>query len=730
MTDENKKDWKQLQRKVFTRWINVKLRTGQSKLQIDEKELITTWQDGVKLHEFLKVLSHQDSHEKIKEGLTARIQKVDQVKRVLDFAWKVGVKIELKPSVENIIDGAEIQIMGFIWAIMRSFLKIGDGSDERLSAQDALLMWVRNTTAGYPGVDVKNFTKSWHDGLAFCALIHKFRPKLIGDWNSLNASNGVANIKKAMEAATAWWGMEQYLEPGDIEILDDKSMVIYVSEWYFGITGQKDVFLAANRIGKLIDYTEKNDQMKNEYNERAAKLKAEVIQARSLLETPSIDNLENAKERMEAFNTFARDKKAGLTDEFLSVENHFNELAMRLADQHRPEFKPAEGLSIPELRQDFVYLDQQTQAVKSAWHNIKMRLEHRFGVAANDFARWLKYVTSEADTTVFGFTLEEMQAYDLDGADGKVLEEMKTRSQTCNEAYAVLRDLGVTHNRFSGETPESLAALMQGLQDGLAHRRKRHGEEVSEKQNIDNLCKEFANLANPFTKQVEGAKDQITNSQAELDAQLATVVAAIGSAPAEHKSSLAALQQAQSKIDAHGTNLNFYTLYTLADCEVLSKQFLVFLAHKKTMLEDLIERKKMRGVTKEQYALFQKQFKEFDKNGNGHLDANELKQCLFSLGESRKKEEVEAVMKQYGDGKEILFDGYVEFMVNTVGDKSTKEDTVAGFLKITKGEEAARMENLSDVFDEKQLNYIRNTAPRTADGRIDFKAWVDQMFSR
>jgi len=237
-------------------------------------------------------------------------------------------------------------------------------------------------------------------------------------------------------------------------------------------------------------------------------------------------------------------------------------------------------------------------------------------------------------------------------------------------------------------------------------------------------------LANPFTKHIEASKDAITNSQQELGEQLQTVFCFNDSAPTEQKASLAALHEAQNKIDVYGVNLNLYTFYTVQDCEVLSKQYLAFLEHKKVMLGDLIERKKMRGVTKEQYALFQKQFKEFDKNGNGHLDANELKQCLFSLGESRKKEEVEAVMKQYGDGHEILFDGYVEFMVNTVGDKSTKEDTLAGWHKITKGEEAARMENLADVFDDKQLEYIKNTAPKTEDGRLDFKAWVEQMFAR
>ncbi len=56
-----------------------------------------------------------------------------------------------------------------------------------------LLTWSQMVTQPY-GIHVENLTTSWRSGLAFCAIIHRFRNDLI-DYNNLNKEDFVGNIK-------------------------------------------------------------------------------------------------------------------------------------------------------------------------------------------------------------------------------------------------------------------------------------------------------------------------------------------------------------------------------------------------------------------------------------------------------------------------------------------------------------------------------------------------------
>ena len=56
---------------------------------------------------------------------------------------------------------------------------------EGVTGVAALQEWCRRELDDYPGVRIRDMSSSWRDGLAFCALIHRYRPHLI-DFHSLD----------------------------------------------------------------------------------------------------------------------------------------------------------------------------------------------------------------------------------------------------------------------------------------------------------------------------------------------------------------------------------------------------------------------------------------------------------------------------------------------------------------------------------------------------------------
>jgi hypothetical protein len=84
-------------------------------------------------------------------------------------------------------------------------------NQETKSAKDALLLWCQMKTAGYHNVNVRNFTTSWRDGLAFNAIIHKHRPDLI-QFEKLSKSNALYNLNNAFNVAEEKLGLTKLLD--------------------------------------------------------------------------------------------------------------------------------------------------------------------------------------------------------------------------------------------------------------------------------------------------------------------------------------------------------------------------------------------------------------------------------------------------------------------------------------------------------------------------------------
>ena len=71
----------------------------------------------------------------------------------------------------------------------------------------------------YPGVDIKNFTTSWSDGLAFNALLHRGTSQSF-DFNNIARKHPNARLEHAFRFAKDHLAIERLLDPEGNKCID------------------------------------------------------------------------------------------------------------------------------------------------------------------------------------------------------------------------------------------------------------------------------------------------------------------------------------------------------------------------------------------------------------------------------------------------------------------------------------------------------------------------------
>uniref|UniRef100_A0A3B3ZT06 F-actin monooxygenase n=1 Tax=Periophthalmus magnuspinnatus TaxID=409849 RepID=A0A3B3ZT06_9GOBI len=97
-----------------------------------------------------------------------------------------------------------------------------------------LLTWCQRQTEGYRGVEITDLSSSWLSGMAFCALIHRFKPQLI-DFSTLNEEDPATNLQLAFDISEHEFGIRPFTTGKELcanQELDKTKMITYLSKFY------------------------------------------------------------------------------------------------------------------------------------------------------------------------------------------------------------------------------------------------------------------------------------------------------------------------------------------------------------------------------------------------------------------------------------------------------------------------------------------------------------------
>ncbi|TYZ58319.1 hypothetical protein PybrP1_000017 [[Pythium] brassicae (nom. inval.)] len=299
-------EWVDVQKTTFTRWANTYL--SRKRMQIDD--LYEDLKDGIRLISLLQIICR----EKV-------CRKMENLNFALAFLQKRNVNVTNIGS-SDILDGNNKLVLGLMWTLIKSFT-VEEIDVEGVSGKDGLLLWVNRSLADYPTVTVKNFSSSWSDGLAFCALIHRFSPSLI-DFEKLNPANAAENVKLAFDVALAKFKIPQLLEVDAVAGQakpDEKSITTYVSllfkEFASGLQKKK----AITTISKAVNIAQRHQDLAAEYARSAAGLIAWMASQADRFQTLSQPrHIADIKNALANHLEYKKNEKPPREAEFVAVE--------------------------------------------------------------------------------------------------------------------------------------------------------------------------------------------------------------------------------------------------------------------------------------------------------------------------------------------------------------------------------------------------------------------------
>ncbi|XP_038847904.1 spectrin beta chain, non-erythrocytic 1-like [Salvelinus namaycush] len=405
-----------VQKKTFTKWVNSHL----ARVSCRITDLYMDLRDGRMLIKLLEVLSGEKLPKPTKGRM--RIHCLENVDKALQFLKEQRVHLENMGS-HDIVDGNHRLTLGLIWTIILRF-QIQDirveteDNKEKKSAKDALLLWCQMKTAGYPNVNIHNFSTSWRDGMAFNAILHKHRPDLI-DFDKLKKSNAHHNLQNAFNLAEQHLGLHKLLDVEDISVdhPDEKSIITYVVTYYHYFSKMKALKVEGKRIGKVLDNAIETDNMIQKYESLASDLLEWIEQTIIILNNRRFANsLVGVQQQLQAFNTYRTVEKPPKFTEKGNLEVLLFTIQSKMRANNQKVYIPRDGKLISDINKAWERLEKSEHERELALRTELIRQEkleqlaRRFDRKAAMRETWLSENQRLVSQDNFGFDLQAVEA--------------------------------------------------------------------------------------------------------------------------------------------------------------------------------------------------------------------------------------------------------------------------------------------------------------------------------
>ncbi|KAF4968257.1 hypothetical protein FSARC_4348 [Fusarium sarcochroum] len=378
--------WVTVQQKTFTKWLNTKIEAR----NLEVKDLVKDLGDGVMLIHLLECLSHE-SLGRYASKPKLRVQKFENANLALDFVKSRGIQMT-NIGAEDVVDGNQKIVLGLIWTLILRFT-ISDINEEGMSAKEGLLLWCQRKTACYDEVEVRDFSGSWNDGLAFCALLDIHRPDLI-DYDALDKTDHRGNMQLAFDIAHKEIGIPKLLDVEDVCDVakpDERSLMTYIAYWFHAFSQMEKVENAGRRVEKFVNNMQGAWEMQSAYERRMrALLQAILEQIETWKEAKFEGTYIDAKAQSIQFFEYKKGKKRQWVAEKSDLATLLGNIKTKLGTYRLRPYDPPADLSLEALEKRWAELASnemtRAQLINETIRDIKNALRKSFADKANDFA--------------------------------------------------------------------------------------------------------------------------------------------------------------------------------------------------------------------------------------------------------------------------------------------------------------------------------------------------------